>query len=101
MRGRRSFQALPQSGWLRETLREAHVEVCDVVVSGEPSPDLTDEAGTRYHARGVDVVLAVGGGSVIDAGKAIAALLPSGDSVWEYLEEVGRGRSFERALACR
>lgn len=95
VRGRRSFEALPQSGWLTETLRNARVEVCDVVVSGEPSPDLIDEAVTRYHARGIDVVLAVGGGSVIDAGKAIAALLPSGDSVWEYLEEVGRGRSFE------
>jgi alcohol dehydrogenase class IV len=95
VRGRRSFQALPQSGWLTETLRNARVEVHDVVVPGEPGPETVDEAVTRFHTRGIDVVVAIGGGSVIDAGKVIAALLPSGESAWEYLEEVGRGRSFE------
>jgi len=40
---------------------------------------------------GGNVVLAIGGGSVLDAGKAVAALAANGGSVIEYLEDVGRG----------
>ncbi|MFI5261060.1 MAG: iron-containing alcohol dehydrogenase [Candidatus Limnocylindrales bacterium] len=95
VRGERSFQRLEQARWLEALLGRLEVARQDVVVSGEPGPALVDEAVARFRPARIDVVLAIGGGSVIDAGKAIAALLPSGDSVWEYLEEVGRGRTFE------
>jgi len=57
---------------------------------GEPSPDLVDQAVRDHHAKGIDVVLGVGGGSVLDAAKAIAGLLPHGNSVMDHLEGVGR-----------
>jgi hypothetical protein len=45
------------------------------------------------------VVVAIGGGSAIDAGKAIAALLTNEGEPLDYLEVVGRGRALERGRA--
>lgn len=64
-------------------------------VSDEPSPKLIDLAVTEFSTFSPDCVVAVGGGSAIDAAKAIAGLLPSGDSVLEYLEGVGKGRAYQ------
>ena len=58
-------------------------------VEGEPSPDLVDETAARFRDREIDVVLAIGGGSVVDAGKAISAMLPQQTSVYDYLEGIG------------
>jgi len=71
--------------------------VCDVQrirVDSEPSPQLIDAAVAEFHAFSPDAVIAIGGGSTVDAGKAIAGLLPSGDSVMEYLEGVGNGKTY-------
>lgn len=76
---------------LFKQLQEHSLEVSHIKVKGEPTPDLVDEVVSEYRPRNVDVVLAVGGGSVMDAGKAISAMLPQGDSVFEYLEGVGSG----------
>ncbi len=62
-----------------------------VVVSGEPSPELVDQTVSSFRASGINCVIAIGGGSVIDAGKAIAGLLPFGNSVMDHIEGVGRG----------
>ncbi|OIO68246.1 MAG: alcohol dehydrogenase [Zetaproteobacteria bacterium CG12_big_fil_rev_8_21_14_0_65_55_1124] len=63
-------------------------------VAGEPSPALIDAAVTEYHAFNPCCVIAIGGGSTVDAAKAIAGLLPLGESVMEYLEGVGKGRTY-------
>ncbi|MDX8387417.1 MAG: iron-containing alcohol dehydrogenase [Ghiorsea sp.] len=63
-------------------------------VSGEPSPEMVDLWVTKYQGFQPDVVLAIGGGSAVDAAKAVAGLLPSGSSVMEYLEGVGKGNVF-------
>lgn len=55
----------------------------------EPSPDLIDEIVSEFKENHIDVVLAIGGGSVIDAGKAISAMLLQQDSVLNYLEGIG------------
>jgi alcohol dehydrogenase class IV len=46
-----------------------------------------------------DVVIAMGGGSAIDAGKALAAMLANPGDPLDYLEVIGRGRALERASA--
>jgi len=69
-------------------------EVMRLRVDGEPSPSLVDDAVQEFRAMQPDVVLAVGGGSAIDAAKAIAGLLPLGHSVMEYLEGVGKGAAY-------
>jgi alcohol dehydrogenase class IV len=58
-------------------------------VDREPSPSMIDACVQKYKEEGIEVVLAIGGGSVLDAGKAISAMLPSGDAVHFYLEGVG------------
>lgn len=61
------------------------------VVAGEPTVELVREGTALCRALRADVVIAIGGGSVIDAGKAIAALAPNSGEPLDYLEVVGRG----------
>lgn len=89
--GRQSFRTNPRYAALAAALGAAGVRHETVTVSGEPSPALVDEAVAAHHGKDIQVVIAVGGGSVLDAGKAIAGLLPSGNSVLDHLEGVGRG----------
>ncbi len=64
-------------------------------VDDEPSPEWVDQAVALHLHDGIDMVLAIGGGSVLDAAKALAGLLPSGDSVMDYLEGVGLGKVYQ------
>lgn len=88
--GRESLAASPQWARLCSGLDAAGISFERFTVAGEPSPALVDAAVTRFHVRGIAVVIAIGGGSVLDAGKAIAGLLPHGNSVLDHLEGVGR-----------
>lgn len=84
--------SLSRSGRLEELTREldkSSLEVHHLEVGGEPSPELVDGAVLSHRGLGVDLVIAVGGGSVLDTGKAVAAMLPLGAPVEDYLEGVG------------
>jgi alcohol dehydrogenase class IV len=61
-------------------------------------PTTGDVAEGLAVARDVeaDVVVAVGGGSVLDGAKAIAALLANGGEPLDYLEVIGAGRRIEK-----
>lgn len=87
--GARAFRATPAWQTLTEALADCHLH--DMVVDGEPSPQLVDAAVARFRDANIDVVVGIGGGSVLDAAKAIAGLLPFGNSVLDHLEGVGRG----------
>ncbi len=68
-------------------------EVKHFIVSGEPSPEVVDHI-VKQCPSDSDVVIGLGGGSVLDAAKAIAGLIPSQTSVMDYLEGVGKGKAF-------
>ncbi len=86
--GKRSFVESDAYPNLLEGLDREGVATATVTISGEPSPSMIDEAVSQHLA--VDLVIGVGGGAVIDAGKAIAAMLPlEGAPVRDYLEGVG------------
>ena len=61
-------------------------------VNGEPTVELIREGASALRAHASDVVIAIGGGSVIDAGKAIAAIATNPGDVLDYLEVIGQGR---------
>lgn len=61
----------------------------DVKVETEPSPYLVDATVARLGDCEIDVVIGIGGGSALDAAKAIAGLLRPGTSVMDHLEGVG------------
>jgi alcohol dehydrogenase len=58
-------------------------------VAGEPSPQFVDNAVAMLRASKCDAVIGIGGGSALDAAKAIAGLLRPGNSVLDHLEGVG------------
>ncbi len=75
-----------------ELMANAHqqglcIETCHI--PGEPSPQLVDQLVQDYSEFKADVVLGIGGGSALDAAKAIAGLLRLQHSVMDYLEGVG------------
>jgi len=76
-------------GRIEAQIREAEIACERVRVSGEPSPELIDETVAGLRGKGVALVLSIGGGSVIDAGKALAAMMTQDCSVTEFLEGIG------------
>jgi alcohol dehydrogenase class IV len=79
--GGRSFEALAVAKLLFGLPRWS--------VSGEPDVASVDEAVRQCREAGADVVVAVGGGSALDAAKAVAGMVPQDGSVRDYLEQVG------------
>jgi alcohol dehydrogenase class IV len=70
-------------------------------VAAEPTVEVARAAVAAAREHGADVVAAVGGGSVIDTGKAVAMLLGNGGDPLDYLEVVGAGRAITRpAVPC-
>lgn len=69
------------------------------VVSGEPTIDVVRRGAELFRAERCEVVIGVGGGSVLDAAKAIAALATNHGDVLDYLEVIGRGQPLEHAPA--
>lgn len=87
--GQRSFIHSPHWSALQAALDQAVIRGHHTTVDDEPSPQLVDAAVRQFHGAEISVVVGIGGGSVLDAAKAIAGLLPNGDSVMDYLEGVG------------
>ncbi|MGZ4612471.1 MAG: iron-containing alcohol dehydrogenase, partial [Kineosporiaceae bacterium] len=70
--------------------------VAVVTVEHEPTVDDVRRATREARTARADVVVAIGGGSVLDLGKAVAVLLGNGTDPMDHLEVVGRGVAVER-----
>lgn len=61
-----------------------------VAITGEPNITMVEETAILGRRFKPDMVVAIGGGSVIDMGKALAAIIPNQGNVYDYVEVVGR-----------
>jgi alcohol dehydrogenase class IV len=77
-------------------LDEQHVDYVTFTVAGEPSTGLVREGAALAEAHTCDLVIGIGGGSTIDAAKAVAALAANGGDPLDYIEVVGRGQQLTR-----
>ncbi|MBM3163500.1 MAG: iron-containing alcohol dehydrogenase [Chlorobi bacterium] len=84
--GSRFLDASGRLGWLLAELRKTAGAYLHFRVDGEPSPEVVDIATTAGKNAGTDMVLAIGGGSVIDAGKAVSAMLLQEHQVERFIE---------------
>jgi alcohol dehydrogenase class IV len=83
-------QAL-KTAQLEENLIKNSFEYCSLIVKSEPTTDVVDQGvsvGLEFKA---EIVIGIGGGSALDAGKAIAGILTNGGVASDYMEVVGRG----------
>ncbi|VAW95725.1 Alcohol dehydrogenase [hydrothermal vent metagenome] len=76
---------------LQSDFFDLKIELIVFKVSDEPSAKLVDQAVSKFQYSSIEVVVGIGGGSVLDAAKAIAGLLPFGNSIMDHLEGVGKG----------
>ncbi len=93
--GARPEPAIP----LLRQLENRHVMSTVFRVAQEPTTDLVRSAVDQALARGCDMVIGMGGGSVMDVGKVVAALLTNGGDLMDYLEVIGGGRPLRRQAA--
>ena len=84
--GQNLGRALPVLNYLRtQRMRYQHIWVC-----GEPNITMVGEAAVAGRKFKPDMVVSLGGGSVMDMGKALSAIIPNQGDVYDYVETVGR-----------
>jgi len=91
--------SLERSAPLCEQLRAAGVDALPYPITGEPTVAAVLEGLRAAREGGCDLVIGIGGGSALDAGKAIAALLTNRGDIYDYLEVIGKGRPLEQSSA--
>ncbi|MHA2365700.1 MAG: iron-containing alcohol dehydrogenase [Candidatus Hodarchaeales archaeon] len=78
-----------------ESLSDFKIKMIPMYVKGEPEIEVIDR-GIRIGFE-ADVVIGIGGGSALDAGKAIAGLIPNGESCRDYMEVIGKGLTITKS----
>jgi len=81
-----------RAGPLVAQLQQAGVACSIFVTDGEPTLELVRQGVQRARDEQCDIVLGFGGGSALDAAKAIAALLTNGGELMDYVEVIGAGK---------
>jgi len=89
-----SSDAIPR---VREILSAQEIPFDEFHVHGEPTVDTASEGVLVALEHGADTVIGLGGGSVLDAGKAISALATNHGDIFDYLEIVGKGQPLTNA----
>lgn len=87
VRGARSLLSSPHAQEILHQLAGTITE--QYSIDKEPTPAMIDAAVRQFSEFAPHCVVAIGGGSVLDAGKAISAMLPLKEPVKDYLEGVG------------
>jgi alcohol dehydrogenase class IV len=93
--GKRAFvitgRSTERAGPLLEQLSKHAIEYVTFSVPTEPTTTIVSEAVKQARGAKSDLVIGIGGGSTLDTGKAIAAMLTNSGKLLDYLEVVGEG----------
>jgi alcohol dehydrogenase class IV len=84
---------------LLRPLREAGVGATVFSIAGEPDLETIRRGAALAQQEKCDLVVSFGGGSVLDAGKAIAAMMTNQGDLLDYIEIIGRGRTLAKPSA--
>ncbi|RKX93414.1 MAG: alcohol dehydrogenase [Spirochaetes bacterium] len=87
--GKSSFPGTENWKKFTDYLKRKGIEYIHFSASGENDPVAIDRIVASLSGEAVDAVIAVGGGTVLDAGKAVSAMLCMEGSITDYLEGVG------------
>ena len=87
--GKRSFIESERGSEILNKFYTEGIAFEHVTITSEPSPELIDQTVSEIGNKNINVVVSIGGGSVIDAGKAISAMLHKSVTVMDFLEGVG------------
>jgi len=93
--GRHPARAAP----LLDRLAAAAVAAEVFALAGEPTTGAVIAAAAQARAADCDLVIGFGGGSALDAAKAVSALLTNPGDLLDYLEVIGRARPLARPAA--
>ncbi len=87
--GNSSFSTTDNYTVLKQIFTSLGIQLLSVSIDSEPSPDTIDEITAATQEKGIDLVIAIGGGSTLDTGKAISAMLVEGGKITRFLEGIG------------
>jgi alcohol dehydrogenase class IV len=80
-------------------LRQQSVAPVPFPTQGEPDVETVRQGVRLAKQEGCELVIGFGGGSAIDSGKAIAAMLANPGELLDYLEVIGRGQALAKPSA--
>ena len=86
-------------GIIREQLEKQGIASTHFSVQEEPTTEMALAGVQKARQAACDCVIGIGGGSVIDVGKVIAALLTNRGELSDYLEVIGKGLPLEKMSA--
>lgn len=78
-----------------QTLKGSQLQATVFAIENEPTIDVVNQGKAKAVSAGCDMVISIGGGSVLDGGKAIAALIPNAGEILDYLEVIGKGQKLK------
>jgi len=93
--GKQSLHQSPLWQALLAQLKSNNVDCLFASINHEPSPQLVDQISAKHRHDNIDCVVGFGGGSALDAAKAIAGLLKVDHSVMDFLEGIGPELSYQ------
>ena len=82
-----------------DTLNQAGIKTSVFSMPTEPTISLVLQGIHEARLKSCDIIIGIGGGSVIDTGKAISAMITNSGELSEYLEVIGEGKSIIKGPA--
>ncbi len=89
-------KSLERAELLINQFKKSNIRPLIYSVGGEPTTTNILECAKIAQKKSCDVIISIGGGSVIDTGKATAALLTNEGDIFDYLEVIGQGRQLKK-----